>query len=165
MSSYLPHPLLSSVLLVIWLLLNQSMALAHWLLGITIALIIPLWIKPLVTHSVRIYRPWVLLRLLGWALIEIVRSALAVSSIIVFRRNAQVYSDFIRIPLDLKDPHGLALLSCLMNCTPGTVWVELTSDHYLLLHVFDLQDEAWWIDTIKTRYEHPLMLIFEGESA
>jgi multisubunit Na+/H+ antiporter MnhF subunit len=34
--------------------------------------------------------------------------------------------------------------------------VDLLPDgHELLLHVFDLHDEAWWIDTIKTRYEQP----------
>jgi multicomponent K+:H+ antiporter subunit E len=49
--------------------------------------------------------------------------------------------------------------------TPGTVWVEILPERYeLALHVFDLNDEAWWVDTIKTRYEQPLMLIFQTEN-
>ena len=55
-------------------------------------------------------------------------------------------------------------LSCLINSTPGTVWVEvLPEGHDLVLHVLDLHDEQWWIDTIKQRYERPLMEMF-GEA-
>ena len=52
------------------------------------------------------------------------RSCFNVAQIIVLRRSADVNARFIRVPLDLKSPHGLALLSCLINSTPGTVWVD-----------------------------------------
>lgn len=158
----LPQPLISLLLLCIWLLLNQSLSPAHLLLGVVIAWGVPLWVQPLMPHKVRIHKPWVLLRLLGWALVEIIRSAIVVSRLILFKNSSNVHSEFISIPLDMHDPHGLALLSCLINTTPGTVWVELTEDHELLLHVFDLQDKDWWVNTIKTRYEQPLMEVFEG---
>lgn len=36
--------------------------------------------------------------------------------------------------------HGLAVLSCLINMTPGTVWVGILPERYeLALHVFDLR--------------------------
>ncbi len=162
MKKLLPRPLLSLALLGLWLMLNQSLAPADWLLGALIACAIPLWVRPLLTHRLQIHKPWALVRLLGWSLVEIARSALAVSSIILFRRSKNVHSEFIRIPLDMHDPHGLALLSCLINCTPGTVWVDIVDNHELLLHVFDLQDEIWWQNTIKSHYEQPLMQIFEG---
>jgi multicomponent K+:H+ antiporter subunit E len=38
----------------------------------------------------------------------------------------------------------------------------LPDRHVLALHVFDLHDEQWWVDTIKQRYERPLIEIFEG---
>ena len=45
---------------------------------------------------------------------------------------------------------------------PGTCWSELSADgRLLMIHVLDLHDEQWWVDTIKTRYEKPLMAIFE----
>src|SRR5690606_27818865 len=99
--------------------------------------------------------------LLAGALVEIIRSCFNVSRIILFRAKG-LKSQFIRVPLDLQNPHGLALLSCLINSTPGTIWVEILADHELALHVFDLHDEQWWIDTIKTQYEQPLIEIFEG---
>jgi multicomponent K+:H+ antiporter subunit E len=45
---------------------------------------------------------------------------------------------------------------------PGTVWSELALDRsVLLLHVFDLDDEAAFIEHFKDTYERPLMEIFE----
>ena len=44
---------------------------------------------------------------------------------------------------------------------PGTVWVELTDDHRLKLHVLDLQNEEDWVRLVQDRYERPLMEIFE----
>lgn len=164
MDRILPRPLLSLVLLIIWLFLNQTLHPAHWLLGGLIAIVVPLFVKDILPPKVRIYKPFALLRLLSWALIEIVRSCFNVSSVIVRNRHKEMNSQFIKIPLDMHDQHGLALLSCLINCTPGTVWVEILPDtHELLLHIFDPHDRAWWVNTIKTRYEKPLMDIFEGD--
>lgn len=163
MRRWLPSPLLSIALLLIWLLLNQSLAPGHWLLGAALGLVAPVLARPLQPHgSARLRRPLALARLLWMAGIEIVRSCFNVSQIILLRRTDRVNSQFIRVPLDLHSPHGLALLSCLINSTPGTVWVEILPDnHELLLHVFDLHDEQWWIDTIKSRYERPIIEIFE----
>ena len=163
MRRWLPSPLLSASLLLMWLLLNQSLEPAHWLLGGALGVLAPLLSQPLQPHGhARTRRPLALFRLLWMAAIEIVRSCFNVTQIILLRRSADVNSQFIRVPLDLKSPHGLALLSCLINSTPGTVWVEILPDgHELLLHVFDLHDEAWWVHTIKTRYEQPIIEVFE----
>lgn len=164
MRRWLPAPLVSASLLLMWLMLNQTVHPAHWLLGTVLAIAAPLLTRPLQPHGyARLRRPHALLRLLWFSAIEIVRSCFNVSQIILLRRSADVNSRFIRVPLDLKSPHGLALLSCLINSTPGTVWVEILPDnHELLLHVFDLHDEAWWVETIKTRYEQPIIEVFEA---
>jgi multicomponent K+:H+ antiporter subunit E len=164
MKRWLPHPLTSAALFVLWLLISQSLEAAHLLLAILLAVGIPLLTKPLQPlPDPRLAKPLGLFRLLGMSLIEIVRSCFNVSRIILFVKPGAVKSQFMRIPLDLQDRYGLALLSCLINSTPGTVWVEiLPESHELALHVFDLHDEQWWIDTIKTRYEKPLIDIFEG---
>ncbi|MBV2263062.1 MAG: Na+/H+ antiporter subunit E [Thauera sp.] len=167
MRRWLPSPLLSASLLLMWLMLNQSVEPAHWLLGGVLGVLAPLLSRPLQPHGhARIRRPLALMRMLWMAAIEIIRSCFNVTQIILLRRSADVNSQFIRVPLDLKSPHGLALLSCLINSTPGTVWVEILPDsHELLLHVFDLHDEAWWVHTIKTRYEQPIIEVFETPAA
>jgi multicomponent K+:H+ antiporter subunit E len=164
MKRWLPSPLVSGILLLLWLLLNQSLEPAHVLLGTVLAIVVPVLAQPLVRPLgyPRLSKPIALFSLLGMALVEIVRSCFNVGRIILFGKRGGVNSRFIKIPLDLRNPYGLALLSCLINSTPGTVWVELLPDrHELVLHVFDLYDEQWWIDTIKTRYEQPIMKIFE----
>ncbi|MFA5678698.1 MAG: Na+/H+ antiporter subunit E [Pseudomonas sp.] len=160
---WLPRPFTSACLFVVWLLLNQTLHPAHLLLAALLAVVIPLLTTPLQPLGDPVMRkPMALVRLLSMALVEIVRSCFNVGRIILLVRSDGIRSQFIRIPLDLRNPYGLAVLSCLINSTPGTVWVEiLPGSHELALHVFDLHDEAWWIDTIKTRYEKPLIEIFE----
>lgn len=166
MKRWLPAPLTSAALLLTWLLLNQSVAPVHLLLGAMLAVAVPLLTRPLQPlGDPRPKKLRVLFRLLWMSLVEIVRSAFNVSRIILFANPKGVNSQFIRVPLDLRNPYGLALLSLLINTTPGTVWVEiLPGTHDLALHVFDLHDERWWIDTIKTRYEKPLIEIFDEET-
>jgi multicomponent K+:H+ antiporter subunit E len=163
MRRWLPYPILSAVLLGIWLLLAQSVAPADVALGAVLAVLVPLSVRslqPLGYPAIR--KPLVLARLVAMALVEIVRSALNVTWIIFLGRRRGVNSQFVRIPLDLRNPFGLAALSCLINTTPGTVWAEiLPGTNVLALHVFDLHDEQWWIDTIKNAYEKPLIEIFE----
>lgn len=164
MRRWLPSPLMSGILLLLWLVLQQSMDPASIFLGAILAVGVPLLTRPFFNPIgfPRMKKPVLLLRLLTMAGIEIVRSCFNVSRIILFAKAEGLNSQFIRIPLDLKNPYGLALLSCLINMTPGTVWVEILPQKYeLALHVFDLHDEQWWIDTIKTHYEKPLIDIFE----
>lgn len=163
----LPFPLLSCTLLLTWLLLNQSVSPADLLIGSVLGILVPLLARPLVPDGYpKLHKPFVLFRLLGMALVEIVRSCFNVSWLILSPRRHGLNSQFITIPLDMRSPYGLALLSCLINSTPGTVWVEILPErHELALHVFDLHDAQWWVDTIKTRYEKPLMEIFEQEAS
>lgn len=163
MKRWLPLPLTSAALFTVWLLINQSVEPAHLLLALVLAMGIPILTRPLQPLAdPRLLKPLMLLRLLGMSLVEIIRSCFNVSRIILFVKSGAGNSQFMRIPLDLQDRYGLALLSCLINSTPGTVWVEILPDsHELALHVFDLHNEQWWIDTIKTRYEKPLIEIFE----
>ncbi len=166
MKRWLPFPRMSVALLVSWLLLNLSVEPAQWLLGACIAIVVPLLARPLQPLGYpRMAKPVALCQLLGMAFVEIVRSGFNVSKIILFVARDDLNSQFIKIPLDLRDPYGLAVLSCLVNSTPGTVWVEiLPGQHELVMHVFDLHDEQWWVDTIKMRYEKPLIEIFGQET-
>jgi multicomponent K+:H+ antiporter subunit E len=162
MKKWLPFPWVSAALLALWLVLNQTLEPAHLLLGAGLGIAVPLLTRNLQPLGYPVLaRPAVFLRLLAMSLVEIVRSGLNVGRIILFSKADGLNSQFITIPLDLRNPHGLALLSCLINSTPGTVWVEILPErHELALHVFDLHDEQWWRDTIKTRYEQPLIEIF-----
>lgn len=165
MKKMLPWPRLSLGLLLIWLMLNQSLSLGHIVLGSVFALVLPLWTlktRPVGTHPGRPARPWVALRLLMIVLWDSLVSNIDVSRIILSRRMLRANSGFLKIPLELKDPYGIGLLVTIITSIPGTVCTELSDDRTVLtLHVLNLDDEAFWIHFIKTRYETPLREIFE----
>ncbi|MGD9944832.1 MAG: Na+/H+ antiporter subunit E [Burkholderiaceae bacterium] len=162
MKRWFPAPVLSVFLLLMWLLLNQTLEPAHWLLGAALGFALPLATRRLRPRVPRIRRPGAIVRLFFVVLYDIVKSNVNVAKVILGGRHRRETSGFMTIPLDLRDPHGLAVLSSIINSTPGTVWGELSPDRRLLMiHVLDLHDEQWWIDTIKNRYERPLRSIFE----
>lgn len=165
MSRWLPHPVVSLALCGLWLLLNQTLYPGHILLGVLLGIAAPILTRHLNPLGYpRLRKPLTALRLLGFASVEVVRSCFNVSRAILVADHPNLNSQFILVPLDIRNPYGLAALSCLINMTPGTVWTELQNDNReLVLHVFDLHDAQWWIDTIKTRYERPLIHIFETE--
>jgi multicomponent K+:H+ antiporter subunit E len=159
MKRWIPYPLLAAALLAMWLLLNQSLAPGHVLLGAAIGLLASRGLAALRPEPVRAVALGPILRLAGIVLADIVRSNLAVARIVLFPR--QRISGFVRLPLELTNVHGLAVLACIVTATPGTLWVQLDRGNgILLVHILDLVDEEAWIRLIKRRYEALLLEIF-----
>lgn len=158
-----PPILLMIGLLAIWLVLQDTLALPQIALGILLSVGATLAFRAARPVQPRLRKPLVALRLVSRVLLDIVRSNIAVARIILgLVRHRKVRSGFLQVPLDLRDPHGVAVLAAIITSTPGTVWVELARDGRMLtLHVLDLQDEQQWVYTIKQRYERPLREIFE----
>jgi multicomponent K+:H+ antiporter subunit E len=162
MKRLLPSLPLSALLLLVWLLLNQSVSPGTLIMGALLATGVPLATLALRPGRVQFRRPGAVLRLAGVVLVDLVRSNLRVAALIVSRRPNAIPSGFMQVPLDVRDPHALALLAMVLCLTPGTAWAEVSPDGSTLrLHVFELTDSAALIATIKQRYERPLMEIFE----
>lgn len=146
-------------LAVLWLVLNQTVAPRHLLLGAAMAVALAWATSSLRPLRASVRKPHRVIALLLIVLADVVRSNLDVARIVLGRK---VRSGFLDIPLELRDPHGLAGLAMIVNATPGTVWVDLAPDgSRVILHILDLHDEEEWRRWIKHRYEHPLMRIFE----
>lgn len=158
-----PAPLLSLALLALWLLLNNTaLGPGQWLLGAFLGVLVPLLTHRLRPTPVRFRRPGVALRLflqVGCDVIvwnwRVLRGTLAAG-------ERMPRGGFVVVPLDMRDPNGLAVLAAIMCVIPGTIWSELALDRSaLLVHMFDLEDIEAEIELIKLRYERPLMEIFE----
>ncbi|MBM0107045.1 Na+/H+ antiporter subunit E [Steroidobacter sp. S1-65] len=152
-------------LAVLWLVLTESLSPGHILLGLAVGFGMVLSFQKLRPVRPRPKRWHVAIRLALMVLIDIIKSNIAVGRVVLGLTGGRtVKSEFLDIPLDLRDPHGLSVLAMILTATPGTVWSGLAKDSSMLrLHVLDLQDPDAWIRTIKTRYERPLIQIFEGE--
>lgn len=162
MKRLLPAPWLSLALWVLWLLLNLSVSPGNLLLGALLGFLAPLMMAPLRPQPISLRRPGVIIRLFFLVGRDVIVSNLQVAWGVLVCGSRPPRSRFVRIPLDLRSPNGLAALSMITTVVPGTIWSELALDRsVLLLHVFDLEDEAPFIEHFKSTYERPLMEIFE----
>ena len=160
MSRWLPHPWMAALLLAAWLLLQQSLTLPTIVLGIVLALGLSWVLVKLELPRVRVRALGTLVWLVARVFGDIIRSNIAVATIVVSRRQ-RGSSGFVTIPLEITNPYALAMLACIITATPGTIWVSHDSGRRLLvIHVFNLIDEGVWIRNIKGRYERPLLQIF-----
>ncbi len=157
----LPYPLLSASLVVMWLALN-GFTLGHLILGSVVSVFASWGVAALRPAKPRLRKWYLLPKLVGVVLYDIVRSNIAVAAILLAGRRSNFKSGFMTVPLDLEDPTALAVLSVIVTSTPGTAWLEYNSlSRTVLIHVLDLVDEAAWRSLIKGRYEALLMEIFE----
>ena len=160
MRRWLPQPLLSAALLLVWLLLNNTLAPAHVLLGALLAWLVPLLAAPFRPAPVRLRRPLLAARLLARVLRDIVLANLEVARRILGPEDA-LKPCFVWVPLDIEHPWGIATLSGIITLRPGTVSSDLSAyRRYLLVHALNEGDPAALVADIKTRYERPLMEIF-----
>lgn len=157
-----PSPLLSLALVALWMLLNGSFGLGQWLMGLLLG-----WLVPYLTHSlrptpVRFSHPMTALRLLMHVGSDVIVSNLRVLRGTIAPIDQVPEGGFIVVPLDMRDPNGLAVLAAIMCVIPGTIWSELALDRSaLLVHLFDMKHAEAEVELIKRRYERPLMEIFE----
>jgi multicomponent K+:H+ antiporter subunit E len=151
----------SASLLVFWLLLNQTLSLGNILLGSAAALVGGWALAALQPPKARPRRLVAVFRLAAVVFADIVRSNIAVARIILGLERRRWTSGFVEIPLDLRDPYGLATLACIITSTPGTLWVDFNAaSGNLTIHVLDLVDKTEWVRIIKGRYERRLLEIF-----
>lgn len=156
-------PVLILTLVLIWLVLNNTLAPGQVLLGVVLAVALMAMAAQMRPVRPRLRRLYTVPSLLLIVLLDILRSNIAVARIVLgMVHDRKIRSGFLDVPLELHDPHGLAILAAIITSTPGTAWAGLSADGATLtLHVLDLKDEAEWIHIIKHRYERPLMRIFQ----
>ena len=162
MKKVLPAPLVSLGVFVVWLLLNQSLSRGHLVLAMLLALGLPVMFKELRPQKVRVRHLGTVLRLCWTVVVDTTQSNIAVLRFLLLPRTRRHSADFVKIPLELRDPNGLAVLAMIVCITPGTVWAELSRDRsMLMLHVLEVHDREAIVRHVQTRYERPLMEIFE----
>lgn len=159
-SRLLPHPWLSAVLAVLWLLLNGSWSPGHVLLGATLGLAIGLVVRSIFPAMPRMCSPskaavyaLLLLRDIVVANFQVARRVLGPLD--------RLRPRLVVVPLDLDEPVVASLLALTVTLTPGTVAVDLDlPGRRLTVHALDAPDDASVIEPIKSRYEARLKEIF-----
>lgn len=163
MRRVLPHPLLSVVLALLWLLLVNEFSAGHIVLGALLGWLIPFATSPFWPEQIRVRHPATLARYLAIVAVDIVRGSFLVAGLILIGPK-RLRPAFVDVPLVLRTDLAISLLANTISLTPGTVSARLSMDRRtLIVHALDVDDPAALVAQIKARYEAPLKRIFEEE--
>lgn len=157
----LPHPILTLLLAVVWILLQNEfsagMAVFGVILGVIITKITAIWWpeRPAML-SIGKFARYAMIVL--W---DIMIANVQVAWIVLTKSNANLKPAWIVIPLELRAPEAITILAGTITLTPGTVSADLSDEgHSLLVHVLHTDDPDAERDSIKERYERRLKEIF-----
>ena len=156
-----PHPFLTLLLAVVWIILQNEISAGMAVFGLILGIIIPrLTINwwPDRPVSFKMGKMIVYILIVIW---DILVANVQVAWLILTRSNANLRSQWIVIPLELRAPEAITILAGTITLTPGTVSADMSNTgHHLLVHVLDADDPDAVRDVIKTRYEARLLEIF-----
>ena len=157
----LPHPLLSLLILAIWLLLWDGFSAGLMVTGLIMSVLVPVFARRFWPDAPQIRNYKTLVVYLVVFAYDIIIANLNVASLIL-RPNSSLRPTFLEIPLDVDHPFLITILANTISLTPGTVSANVSGDRAtLLVHCLDCDDPDEEIATIKRRYEDRLEEIFE----
>lgn len=162
MRRILPHPYLTMLLVVVWIMLVNRLTPGNLLLGLGLGIVIPMLTAPYWPDAPQL-RNWRKITeyclLVVW---DICVANVVVARQILFMRNDELASAWVTVPLDLRSPEAITVLAGTVTMTPGTVSSDLSAcGTALLVHCLHAPDPEAIRDQIKSRYETRLKEIFE----
>lgn len=158
----LPHPWLTTLLTLVWLLLVNHFSTGNLILGLFLGVLVPALTEPYWPDRPRIARPAKLIEYVLIVMWDIIVANVVVAAIILFKRNRSMRPKWVSIPLRLKSPEAITILAGTITLTPGTVSADLSCHgHCLLVHCLDEADGEAVRDQIVNRYESRLLEVFE----
>lgn len=157
----LPHPFLTLLLAVVWIVLQNEVTAGMAVFGVILGIIIPWGTSAWWPDTPTGFR---LGKMLSYCMIviwDIMVANVQVAWIVLTVPNSKLKPAWIVIPLDLRQPEAITVLAGTITLTPGTVSADLSDEgHSLLVHVLHTDDPDAERDEIKTRYEARLKEIF-----
>ncbi|WP_372839909.1 Na+/H+ antiporter subunit E [Phaeovulum sp.] len=161
MRKLFPHPQLSLLLTVVWLLLVNQLSLGSLVMALILAWAIPLLTAPYWPERPGVRNLPMIISYLGVVAWDIVVANFVVARIVLFMPNARLHTAWVAVPLRLQQPEAITVLAATITLTPGTVSADLSADsRTLLVHCLHAPDPEEVVRQIQTRYEARLLEIF-----
>ena len=158
----LPHPLLTLGLAVVWVMLVNTLTLNAVVFGLIVGIAIPALTAAYWPDRPRLRKPFRIAEYILVVMWDIVMANIAVAKIILFKRNEDLRSCWVTVPLDLRTAEAITVLAGTITMTPGTVSSDIAADgRSILVHGLDTDNPDAVRDEIKSRYERRLKEIFE----
>lgn len=156
-----PHPYLSVLLVIIWLLLVNDFRWGSLVFGLILSILIPAFIAPYWPQRPTLRFGWKLIAYFLLVIWDIIVANIEVAKIVLFKSNRDLKPAWIAISLELRSPEAISVLAGTITLTPGTVSCDLSEcGHALLVHCLHAPDPDSVVVDIKSRYEARLMEIF-----
>ncbi len=157
----LPHPALSVLLLLVWMLLVNELSFGALFVALVFAVLVPLITSRYWPDRPRIRFGPDLVAYLAIVLFDIVVANFHVAWIILTRRNRDLRSRWLVVPIELRSAEAITVLAGTISLTPGTVSSDVSADgRALLVHALDVADPEAEVTRIKQRYEARLLKVF-----
>lgn len=157
----LPHPLLTLLLALVWVLLANGPSVASLAMGLVLGTVLPLLTRPFWPDRPIVRSPRMVLEYGLIVLWDICVANVQVAYLILFRRPEELRSRFVVVPLETRVPEAIVTLAGTITMTPGTVSCDVSADgRALLVHGLDVADPEELVASIKQRYERRLLEIF-----
>ncbi len=161
MKRIFPAPVLSALLLTNWLLVQMSVAPSDVVIGLVLAIGLPIATIRFWPDAPRVRHPALVAKYIVVFLYDVLIGGLQVAWWIM-GSQAKLQPKFIFIPLELKDHFSITMLASTISLTPGTVSAHVSGDRRLLIvHCLNAPDGDALVQEIKDRYEAPLKEILE----
>lgn len=158
---YLPHPVLTLVMVFVWMALLNDVSLGTLTLAVILGVSIPIYTSNFWPNRPVVRSPLNIVIYLVVLLWDITVANLEVAYLILFRGNDQLRSGWICVPLELRNAEAITVLAATITLTPGTVSSDLSADgRSLLVHCLDIDNAEATVARIKERYEQRLRKIF-----
>ena len=162
MARLVPHPHLSVLLALVWILLANDVGAGTVVVAAAVGVGVPLATSVYWSRRPRIGAPFVVVAYGLIVLWDIIVANIQVAYLVLFRRGDRLRSQFVMVPLDAQTPEAIAVLAGTITMTPGTLSADLSADgRALLVHCLDTGDPDATVREIKHRYERRLRRIFE----
>lgn len=159
---FLPHPFLSLTLILVWLGLVNKVTLGNLLLGAVLGALIPVMTAPYWPNRPRVRKPLAAAEYALVVLWDIIVANVQVALVVLFKRNGDIRSHWISVPLELTSPEAISVLAGTITMTPGTISAMLAADGgSILVHCLHADDPDGVRDAIKNRYEPRLKEVFQ----
>ncbi|TAD81284.1 MAG: Na+/H+ antiporter subunit E [Sphingomonadales bacterium] len=160
MNRLLPHPGLSVLLVVMWVVMVNDLTFGTLFLGLLVGVLVPMFTAPWWPGRPRV-RFLPAIAYLAVVLGDIVVANFQVAAIILFKPNRDLKPAWLTIPLELTSPEVITVFAGTISLTPGTVSTDVSAcGKFLLVHALHAPDPATEIAKVKSRYEARLKGIF-----
>lgn len=160
--NWLPHPFVSVIVALSWIMLTHSLDAATLLMALLLGILIPRLVQPFISRTPDIN--WILaLKLFFVVLWDIIICNIKVAKL-VLGPTRNLHPKWFRVPLETQHEQVNVLLALIITTTPGTVTAGIDDARGdILVHALSTDDSDTDILEIKNRYEKVLMAIFAVE--